>query len=79
MAQFLIMSVIILFLLWSSSFLFLWIAITRLARMICSLEEGLDLVLLRLDNKEDLTDEERGAVKAKIHMIKERIRKDFEV
>lgn len=77
--QFLVMSVIILFLLWGVSFLILWIAMSRLARMIYTIEECIDLLLLRSEEKEDLSNEERATIRARIKNIKEKVCKDFEV
>jgi len=78
MVTFIIGSIIILYALWAITFLVLWIANYRLLKIIATLEEAIDYTLLKTDLPETDPEKEK-AIKTKMEIIKERIKKDFDV
>lgn len=78
MIQFIITSIVVIFLLWASSFLVFWITITKFARMIATLEEAVDYIILK-DKVKNLPEEEFTKIETKLEILKERIRKDFDI
>lgn len=78
MIKYIISSIVIIYILWAVSFLVLWIAIGRLARMITTVEEAIDYIFLK-DKLEKLPEEKLTKIENKLDAIKERIRKDFDI
>ena len=86
MAQFMIISIIVLFLLWLGSFFIFWIQIGILTKMIITLERAIDYALLKSDvymcfregNKEELEKKE-SEIREQLNTLKDRVKKDFDI